>query len=525
MKIARVKEMQNMDKKAIEQYGISDNLLMENAGLATYLAIAKHFTIENTEFLIFSGVGNNGGDGLVLARKLLSNGAKVRIFVLSDPAKYKNAAYDNWHTIQKLNIPVIINPGIEAIESTIRSDHIIVDAIFGTGLTRDIEGYYFKLIQLINQKNNQIISIDIPSGIDGDTGIIKGIAIKANYTVTFGLPKIGNILYPGYEYTGKLYVSHISFPPELYNQENLRIQINSPLKIPARPIEGHKGTFGNALFISGARNYYGAPYFSSFSFLKSGGGYSRLAAPTSIIPYIGTSAHEVVFLPQEETSTGSLSLNNFNELLEWSNKMDIVIIGPGISLENDTQELARRLIMHIDKPILIDGDGLTALSQNISILENRKNATILTPHIGEMSRLLQQPVNKIKENPINLLQEFAKHFNVTVTLKGAHTIIGLPDGNIFINMTGNSGMASAGSGDILTGTIAAMFCLGLPIESAARQGVLIHGFAGDLAAKEKGEDGITALDIMESLSEAIKIMRNKQDSQEKINFSGLNIIN
>jgi ADP-dependent NAD(P)H-hydrate dehydratase / NAD(P)H-hydrate epimerase len=525
MKISRVKEIQNMDKKAIEQYGISDNLLMENAGVATYLAIAKNFTIENNEFLIFSGVGNNGGDGLVLARKLFSNGAKVSIFILSDPEKYKNAARDNWHTVQKLNIPVIIKPKIEEIESTIKSGNIIVDAIFGTGLTRDIEGYYFKIIQLINQKNNQVISIDIPSGIDGDTGIIKGVAIKANYTVTFGLPKIGNILYPGYEYTGNLYVSHISFPPELYNRDDLKIQINTPLKIPARPTTGHKGTFGNALFISGARNYYGAPYFSSFSFLKSGGGYSRLAAPASIIPYISTRAHEVVFLPQKETSTGCLSLHNFNELLEWSNKMDIVIIGPGISLENDAQELARKLIIHIDKPILIDGDGLTALSQNISILENRKNATILTPHIGEMSRLLQQPVNKIKENPINLLQQFTKHFNVTVTLKGAHTIIGLPDGNIFINMTGNNGMASAGSGDVLTGTIAAMFCLGLPIESAARQGVLIHGFAGDLAAREKGEDGITAQDIMEALPEAMKIVRNNQDSQEKINFTDLNIIN
>jgi NAD(P)H-hydrate epimerase len=525
MKIARVKEMQNMDKKAIEQYGISDNILMENAGVATYLAIAKNFTIENNEFLIFSGVGNNGGDGLVLARKLLSNGAKVRIFILSDPAKYKNAARDNWHTVQKLNIPVIIKPKIEEIESSIEPDQIIIDAIFGTGLTRDIEGYYFQIIQLINQINNQVISVDIPSGIDGDTGIVKGIAIKANYTVTFGLPKIGNILYPGYEYTGNLYVSHISFPPELYNRDDLKIQINAPSKISDRPTTGHKGTFGNALFIAGARNYYGAPYFSSFSFLKSGGGYSRLAAPASIIPYISTRAHEVVFLPQKETSTGSLSLNNFNELLEWSNKMDIVIIGPGISLENDAQELVRKLILHIDKPILIDGDGLTALSKNLSILENRENATILTPHIGEMSRLIQQPVNKITENSINLSQEFAEHFNVTVTLKGAHTIISLPDGKIYINMTGNSGMASAGSGDVLTGTIAAMFCLGLPIESAVRQGVLIHGFAGDLAAREKGEDGVTARDIMESLPEAMKIVRNKQDSLEKVDFSGLNIVN
>lgn len=525
MKIARVEEMQNMDKEAIQRYGISGNLLMENAGLAVYQAIAKHFAIENSFFLIFCGIGNNGGDGLVLARKLLSNGANVRLCLLSEPEKYQNAARDNWHIIKKLKLPVLIKPGIEEIDSLIKPNLIIVDAIFGTGLTRDIDGYYSKVIQLINQKSNHVISIDIPSGIDGNTGTVKGIAVKADYTITFGLPKIGNILFPGYEYAGHLYLSNISFPPGLYNKNELKIQINTPDIFYPRPADGHKGTFGNALFVSGARNYYGAPYFSSFSFLKSGGGYSRLAAPASIIPCISTRAPEVVFLPLEETAMGSISLNNFDELLEWSNKMDIVVIGPGISLERDTQELTRKLIERINKPLIIDGDGLTALSQNVSILKNRENSTILTPHTGEISRLLKQPVNKIKEDPINIVQQFAKDFNAIVALKGAHTIISLPAGNIFINMTGNSGMATAGSGDVLTGTIAAMYCLGLPVESAVRQGILIHGFAGDLAAREKGEDGITANDIMETLPEAMKIIRNRQDSQEKLNFHGLNIIN
>ena len=525
MKIARVEEMKNMDIDAIRQYGINDNLLMENAGLAVYQAIAKHFMIKDSLFLIFCGTGNNGGDGLVLARKLLSNGANVKVCLLGEPEKYQNAARDNWHIIQKLKLPVFIKPKIEEINSIIQPNQIIIDAIFGTGLTRDIDGYYSKVIQLINQKSNQVISIDIPSGIDGNTGTVQGIAIQANYTITFGLPKIGNMLYPGYEYSGQLYVSHISFPPDLYCKKELKIQINTPKIFPPRCTDGHKGTFGNALFISGARNYYGAPYFSSLSFLKSGGGYSRLAAPASIIPCISTSAPEVVFLPLEETAMGGISLNNFDKLLEWSNKMDIVVIGPGISLEKETQELVRNLIAKIKKPIVIDGDGLTALTLNTSILKNRKHATILTPHIAEMSRLIAQQIEKIKKNPINIIQEFAEHFDVTVTLKGAHTIIGLPDGNIFINMTGNSGMATAGSGDVLTGVIAAMFCLGLPAESAARQGVLIHGFAGDLAARGKGEDGITANDILETLPEAMKIIRNRQDSQEKLNFLGLDIIN
>jgi len=524
MKISRVKEMQKMDKEAIEKYGMSDELLMENAGLATYQVIAKYFKINDSHFLIFCGVGNNGGDGLVVARKLFSNGANIKLCILGNPEKYKNASLKNWQIIQKLNLPVMIMPTIKKIASSIKPENIIIDAIFGTGLTRDIEGDYFKTIQLINQKENQVISIDIPSGIDGNSGKVNGIAIQANYTVTFGLPKIGNILYPGYDYAGNLHVSHISFPPELYNQKNINIQINHPLTIPNRPKAGHKGTFGNALFISGAQNYYGAPYFSAFSFLKTGGGYSRLAAPASIIPYISSRASEVVFLPQRETITGSIGLDNFQELLEWSDKMDIVVIGPGLSIQEETQELVRKLLVKIDRPILIDGDGLTALSNDMSILKLRKQPTILTPHPGEMCRLIKQPIAKIKENSINMIQKAAKEFNTIIILKGAHSIIGLPDGKLYINMTGNSGMASAGSGDVLTGVIAAMFTLGLPIESAARQGVLVHGFAGDLAAKKMGEDGITANNIMDLLPEAMKIIRNNQNNNAKLNFSGLTVI-
>jgi len=309
MKIARVEEMQKLDRDAVQKYGISDELLMENAGLAVYQVIARKLGVKNRHFLIFCGTGNNGGDGLVVARKLYSNGAHVHLCILSNPEKYKDAALKNWQIIQKLNLPALIMPTIEEIRSLIKPDNIVIDAIFGTGLTSDIKGTYFQVIQFINQNNNPVVSIDIPSGINGNNGTISGIAIKADYTITFGLPKVGNILYPGYEYGGNLSISHISFPPDLYNRQEIKIQINIPVKIPDRPVDGHKGSFGNALFIAGAQNYYGAPYFSSLSFLKAGGGYSRLAAPASLIPYISTRAGEVVFLPQKETNIGTIGLS------------------------------------------------------------------------------------------------------------------------------------------------------------------------------------------------------------------------
>ncbi|MBN2394924.1 MAG: NAD(P)H-hydrate dehydratase [Candidatus Atribacteria bacterium] len=524
MDIAWKKEMQHMDENAIKAYGISDVVLMENAGMAAYQVISKNLGVQNKQFLIFCGTGNNGGDGLVLARKLYSNGAFVKICILNNPEKFHNAAQTNWHIIQNLKIPVFINPSLEEINALLSPEDIVVDAIFGTGLTKDIRGILFQVVQTINQSNNPVVSIDIPSGINADNGKICGIAIKADYTVTFGLPKVGNILYPGYEYGGKLYISTISFPPELYKAENIKIHINQPTIIPQRTVDGHKGTFGNALFIAGAQNYFGSPYFSSLSFLKAGGGYSRLAAPASMIPYISLKASEVVFLPQKETVIGTIALNNFDHLLEWSKKMDIIVIGPGLSLQEETQLLIQKLIPEIDKPLLIDGDGLTVLSQDLSILKKRQSATILTPHLGEMARITKKSIEEIQKDPIHMVREFSQKLNAILVLKGAHSIIGLPDDHIFINMTGNSGMASAGSGDTLTGTIAAMFTLGLPIESAVRQGTMVHGLAGDLAAREKGEDGMTAQDIMDAIPKTLKLLRESQTSARPFFFQGFETI-
>jgi hydroxyethylthiazole kinase-like uncharacterized protein yjeF len=510
MKISTVSEMRSLDRTAIEKFGVVEELLMENAGQAAYFVLLKELGIKGKKFLIFCGLGNNGGDGLVVARKIHSSGGEVKVFVLGDPGRFRGAAKTNFEIVSRLPIEVRWLESIEAAKPGVAHCDAIVDAILGTGITRDVRGLYGDVVELINrsgQDTRTVLSIDIPSGVHGDTGQVMGTAVRADYTVTFGLPKLGNMLFPGYELGGKLYVSHISFPPSIYDTDSLKVEINRTAKLPPRDKDAHKGDFGEALFIAGAAGYLGAPYFAAHSFLKAGGGYSRLAAPKSITPFIAVKGSEIVFVPQEETSSGSIALRNKSTLLELAGRMDMVVLGPGLSLEEETQELARELAAEINKPLLIDGDGITALCQDLQIIRERKAETILTPHLGEMSRITKTSVPEIDVNKVNVLQRTARELNAIIVLKGAHSLIGYPDERVFINLSGNPGMATAGSGDVLTGTIAAMFGLGLPLGDAVRKGVFIHGLAGDLAAEDKGEDGITAQDILDYLPLAVKMDR------------------
>jgi NAD(P)H-hydrate epimerase len=471
----------------------------------------KEFGIKDKKFVVFCGGGNNGGDGFVVARKIHSNGGEAKVFLLGDEAKFKGAARRNFEIVSKMPIEVSKVGSIESIKSAVLHSDAIVDAIFGTGLIREVGGIYRDVIQVINESKKIVFSVDIPSGINGNTGEVMGCAVNADYTVTFGLPKIGNMLHPGYDHCGKLYVSHISFPPSLYDSDSIKVEINNPVALPKRGKDAHKGDFGEVLFIAGASSYLGAPYFSALSFLKAGGGYSRLATPVSISSFLANKGSEIVFIPQKETPSGSIALGNKDKLLELSQKMDMVVIGPGLSLNGETQELVRQLAQEIKKPLLIDGDGITAISKDIAIIKKRKSETILTPHLGEMSRMTKIEISELNKNKIGVLQRTAKELNAIIVLKGAHSLIGYPDETVFINMSGNPGMATAGSGDVLTGTIAAMFGLGLPLKDAVRMGVFLHGFSGDLAAKDKGEDGITAQDILDYLPATMKHYREDFD--------------
>ncbi len=505
MKIASRQEIERLDRYASQKLHIPEEILMENAGQSAVSVLALEWgEIRGRKFVVCCGVGNNGGDGLVVARHLLSREGIVTVFIIGDPERFSGAAKLNWAILNKLPLAFRLVGKAEEMLPELSEANVIIDALFGTGLDRDITGLAAQVIRLINEQGKRVLSLDIPSGVNGDTGEIMGCAIRADWTVAFGLPKRGNILYPGFELCGMLLLAPISFPPFLQKTEEIKVALNDNIKLPRRDRSAHKGSVGNCMVIAGSRSYFGAPLFCALSFLKAGGGYVRLALPKSLLYPLASVGSEIVFLPQEETAAGSIAGSNREDLIRLAEKMDSVIIGPGLSTHPETAGLTRDLAVAIEKPLVIDADALFALAADPAILRKRKIPAVLTPHLGEMSRLIGRPAVEWSHNKIAILQECCDRWGVIIVLKGPHSLIGYPDGRVFVNLSGNPGMATAGAGDVLPGAIAAMYGLGLAWEEAVRKGVNIHGLAGDLAALDKGEDGMTARDILEFLPAALR---------------------
>ncbi len=528
MHIRSVADMQETDRMAMEDAGIPGEILMENAGAAAFRVLRRvlnDFRADSSEetpsVLVFCGPGNNGGDGLVAARHALSAGMKPVLVVPGDPDKWKGASAVNHDAVRKLNIPLISGPEHTLIRQALKSADAVVDGIFGTGLSRPPAGEYLAAIRMINEtasaKNRPpfILSLDIPSGVNGDTGRIPGEAVQAHATVSFGLPKPGNLLYPGAAHGGRLHIAPISFPPNLlaaFPVTGPSMEVNPLPRLGPRPTDGHKYTFGSPLFICGGGGYFGAPRLAASAFLKSGGGLARLALPRSLMPVVAARADHPVFLPLEETASGAARTSNYAVLMEAAKRSDLVIIGCGLTRDPEVMELARRLIRDLPVPVIIDGDAIHAVKENPEWTVHRRYPTLFTPHDGELCALAAISTDRLRENPLGIPAEIAVSFNAHLVRKGARSLIISPDGRLRINLSGNSGMATAGSGDILAGVIAAMISpCARDLFHAASAGVFLHGLAGDLAAAAIGEDGITADDILNFLPSAIKMARNDID--------------
>ena len=508
MKVSSVAEMRALDRNAIEGFGIPEDLLMENAGEAACRVLESTVGAGARRIVVLCGVGNNGGDGFVMARRLHAAGTEVKVFVVGDDRRLRNNSLRNREILSRLPISVETLQNIDPLGRALANCDVIVDALLGTGLSRPVTGLHSEVIDQINASEGTVLSLDIPSGVNGDTGAVMGNAVQASATVTFGLPKRGNLLWPGFGLCGAQYLSPLSFPPSMIEAAGIKIAVNVPLPLPRRNPQGHKGTFGDALFIAGAGSYFGAPYLAAMSFLRAGGGYARLAAPAGMTPFLANKGPEVVFVPQQETAAGSIALANRSALLELAQRVDFVVLGPGLSLDSQAQQLAREVAGALDKPLLIDGDGITALCAEPSIFARRRAPTILTPHTGEMARLTGKSAAEIEADRIAIAQETAVRLGTFVVLKGAHSLIATPAEQVFINLSGNSGMATPGSGDVLAGVIAAMAGLGLDMTAAVRMGVFVHGLAGDLAAAGSGADGLVASDILGMLPAAVRRARH-----------------
>jgi hydroxyethylthiazole kinase-like uncharacterized protein yjeF len=510
MKVVTAEEMRGIDRETIEGRGIPGVVLMERAGLAVVSKIKEIFGRKRV--IVVSGGGNNGGDGLVVARNLYNEGWDVRVFLTAKPEDLKGDASLQYKAAVKFGVD--IQPIKELLDnsSSIFSRHsIIVDAILGTGLSKNVTGTLSEVIGLLNKSNVPVISVDIPSGISSDNGHVMGEAVKADYTVTFGLPKRGHLLYPGAEYSGKLFIEDIGFPNELIRSEKLNIELlmkdDVSTLIPERRKYSHKGDYGHVLVIAGSKGKTGAALMASKACLRTGAGLVTIGVPESLSDVFQSRVTEEMTLILPDRGDGTLSKKALDKILDFLNKTaDVLAIGPGIGVSTETGKLMKALIKNLSIPIVIDADGINSIKGERGVFSKSKASVILTPHPGEMARLLSQKSKvsskEVEKDRINIAMSFAKETGTYLVLKGVPTVVATPDGRSFINSTGNPGMATGGVGDVLTGMISGFLSQTINPLHACILGVYIHGLAGDIAASEKGQYPLIATDIIDKIPSA-----------------------
>jgi len=508
MKVATAEQMQELDRKAIETYRIPGIVLMENAGRGAMEVISHAFPdILKKRIAIIAGKGNNGGDGFVIGRHFLNRGVSVKTFLLADPNTLRGDAETAFQMFIRMKGEVFSVPSskeYQKIKKDLEKFDILVDSIFGTGLDADVRGYYREVIEHLNTLQSPIVAVDIPSGLDANTGKPLGTAIRASLTVTFGLPKVGHLISPGIDYVGELKVTDISIPKKLLEEEKIQTylleseDIRRKLAMPRRP-DSHKGDYGHLLVIAGSVGKTGAAAMACEAALRMGAGLVTLAIPKSLNAIMEVKLTEVMTEPLPETPKQTLSLRAFNSILRLCEGKKAVIIGPGIGTFKETQSLILKLIKTLNLPIVLDADGLTALATQPKILPATNRSLILTPHPGEMAKLIGSTAKEVQEDRIGISRNFSQSQRIHLVLKGHRTLIATPKGEIFINPTGNAGMASGGTGDVLTGMIGGLICQGFDIPSSLQTSVYLHGLAGDEVARERGEKSLIATDLIQKI--------------------------
>jgi len=521
MRILNAAQMREADRFTIEDIGIPSLVLMENAGRQVVAAMeAAYESRLSGRVAVLCGRGNNGGDGFVVARTLLQRGIDTAVFVVGALADVRGDAKTNLEILGRLGVTVVEIGDEQSWElhfSEISQCTLIVDAIFGTGLKAPLAGMMETVVADVNASSIPIVSIDLPSGLSADTPHLIGDCIDASMTVTLAAPKLPLVLPPGEAHAGDVVIADIGIPHEVIDGvEGQHIELLAPEQlrdlVEPRAADSHKGDFGRVTIVAGSRGKTGAAHLAAMGALRSGAGLVTVATPSSSLSIVASMAAEFMTEPLAESADGFVAPGAIDRLLEMDH--DVIACGPGLGRGPGVGEFVRALLDRATVPLVLDADAITVLADDPGRLVGREDRdVIITPHPGEMARLIGSPVEEVQANRIDVAADFATTRRVYVVLKGHRTIIATPDGHVYINPTGNAGMATGGTGDVLTGMIAAWLAQLLDAEAACRLAVFLHGAAGDLAEAEEGQVAMTATDVIACLGEALNRLTKPGDDQ------------
>ncbi|MBI3895352.1 MAG: NAD(P)H-hydrate dehydratase [Acidobacteria bacterium] len=520
MKILTARQMREVDRLTTEKFGVPSLVLMENAGRNVFHLIQQKFPVlQQEQIAILCGKGNNGGDGFVVARQLLMRGYRPRVFLLADPASLKGDAKVNYEILVKAGWPPAVVRDFKdwaAIRSELLTSTLLVDALLGTGLEGPVEGFYLEVIRDLNAHfaHIPIIAVDMPSGLPSDTGQALGESLKARYTVTFTAPKWSHIFPPNCERVGELFVTPIGTPASTVEEDPsiflnlLGDEILTGLRAK-RHVSSHKGNYGHVLVVGGSRGMSGAAALAAMGALSAGTALVTAAVPSSILPLVAGVAPVLMTEPLPENDHGTISTRAFDNerFARMAEGKSVLAIGPGITTHPDTVEFVRRVVREYSQlPVVVDADGLNAFTGAAELLQGEGRKLILTPHPGEMARLTGLSTKEIQSKRVEVVREFAVEHKAYVVLKGYRTLIAEPGGQLYVNSTGNPGMATAGTGDVLAGIIAGLLAQypEMPVERVVSTAVYWHGAAGDVAAARKGELSLLSTDLIDALPEALR---------------------
>jgi hydroxyethylthiazole kinase-like uncharacterized protein yjeF len=510
MRVLNSAQMREADRRTIEEVGIPPLVLMENAGRQVVAAMeAMHSDLLELEVAVLCGRGNNGGDGFVVARTLLQRGVDVSVFLMGRVAEVRGDARTNLEILGRLGLAVVEIADSQAWElhfSEVSDCTLIVDAIFGTGLNAPVSGFLESVIADVNASGIPVVSIDLPSGLSADSADPIGDSIEAGMTVTLAAPKLPLVLPPAETRAGDIVIADIGIPSDILETiEGPRVDLLTrasmrELIVPRTP-DSHKGDYGRVLVVAGSRGKTGAAHLAAVGALRSGAGLVTVATPGSCQPVVAAMGAEYMTEALKASDEG-LDPDGVERVLELAR--DVIAIGPGLGQAPATREFIKRLVDRATMPLVIDADGLNAFGADPDRLAGREGReVIITPHPGEMARLVGMSTDEVQASRLEIARNFAVAHHLYVVLKGHRTLIATPDEKIFINPTGNPGMATGGTGDVLTGMIAAWLAQLLDAEVACKLAVYLHGLAGDLAEADEGEVAMTSTDVAGHLGDAI----------------------